>query len=108
MGNYLRIWTDDEHYQQLNLRRWQNHEGNRYFHIDLKEISGMTNGEDQTVSRRRRNRRLVNRIADPENGFPIIRQLIQKFAPILIEFLMKQLPIWLADVESLEDDQKVA
>lgn len=59
-------------------------------------------------TRRRRNRRIINRIADPENGFPIIRSLIQKFAPILIEYLMKSLPVWLADVEDLDDTSEIA
>jgi len=58
-------------------------------------------------NRRRRNRRLLNRIADPEHGFPIIRSLILKFAPVLIEYLMKSLPIWLADVESVIEDEPI-
>lgn len=59
-------------------------------------------------TRRRRNRRLLNRIGDPEHGFPILRQLIQQFAPIAIEYLMKYLPMLLADLNELEDDEQTA
>ena len=61
---------------------------------------------DATQTRRRRNRRIINRIADPENGFPIIRSLIQQFAPMLIEWLMKSLPVWLADVTSITEEDE--
>ena len=68
----------------------------------------MTDQDQAIAARRRRNRRVINRIADPDNGFPILRTLIAKFAPILIQFLMTQLPIWLADVEDIDDTKHLS
>jgi len=79
-----------------------------FFEIQLEEMQTMEQEIQPTVRRRRRNRVILDRIADPEGGFPIIRTLIQKFAPILIEYLIKSLPLWLADVEDLDNDQPTA
>lgn len=64
----------------------------------------MENEDTTQKRRRRRNRRFLNRIGDPENGFPIIRQLIETFGPMLMQYLMKNLPIWLADLEDEEEN----
>jgi len=108
MTAYLNLWKDGNRLQTIALESFETRDSDTFFNLEIERIPGLTPIDEEQTRRRRRNRRLIDRIGDPEHGFPILRQLIQKFAPILIEYLMRQLPVWLADVEDLEQDQQTA
>lgn len=50
-------------------------------------------------------RGLLDRLFDPDRERPILKAIITAIAPILINFLTTQLPIWLADMRPLDDDE---
>ena len=108
MAYNLNIWRRGTLIHTLKIQPNYAIPGQTFFSIRLEDIQTMPEQLEPTVARRRRNRVILDRIADPERGFPIIRSLIQKFAPMLIEFLITKLPIWLADVEDLDNDQPTA
>jgi len=108
MPAQLRIYAGNRLQCIVRIKWIQTVNGTTIYAIHQKDLPTMPEQDTTTNRRRRRNRNILDRFADPEAGFPILRSLIQKFAPILIEYLMKQLPIWLADVEDLENDQTVA
>lgn len=105
--NVLRIWKEREKLATLHLNTSNIVGNHRYFDLNYENIPTMPENDTERLTRRRRNRRLLARIGDPEHGFPILKQLIETFGPMLMQYLLKQLPIWLADLDHLDDNTSI-
>lgn len=106
MPAHLKIWKDNKIIANLPITPSENKTPEPEYHINWRNLPMPDEQEIATDVRRRRNRRFLNRIGDPENGFPIIRSLIEQFGPILMQFLLKQLPIWLADIDAISEEDE--
>ena len=69
------------------------------FHVQIGDLPPMP-----TMTRRSRRRttdapRILQRLFDPDQDHPILRNLIQTIAPIAIAFLTQKLPTWLSGLD---------
>lgn len=108
MTAYLNITYRGRQVDAVPLAFDERHENDIYYSINLEDLLTLSEPHEVETRRRQHNRRFINRIADPEHGFPILRQLIETFGPILIQYLITNLPIWLADLADLKEEDSTA
>lgn len=67
--------------------------------LTYDEIPVPPGSNGSTRRRTRGGRRRIAEFFDPEREHPVLKKLIQSFAPIAISFLTQSLPEWLGDLQ---------
>lgn len=104
MTDLLNIWIGNQIVARGTVHSTKNRRGETTYSFQIEETIRMP---EQTTTRRKRRQgrgRVLERLLDPERDFPILRQLFQTLAPILLDFLTTKLPALLAIQEPEEDD----
>lgn len=104
----LKIWNAGRPINEIELHLPECRPSPYVYNLDLTELYPIMEPDEPTKRRRGRNRRLLNRLGDPDQGFPLLRQLIQTVGPLLIQYLITQLPLWLADLDDYNQQEPPA
>jgi len=108
MADLLNIWIGNQIAARGTVKAVKNSRGETVYSLQIEETIRMPDEPTTRRARRRARPRLLERFLDPDNDHPILRQLLQTFGPILMDFLTKQLPMILVSMQPQTDDEETA